>query len=326
MVRDGGVTSCQHPQCFRISQGCPLSPFLFSIIMTLLIQDAKAAFLSRRDPTRTGEISELMYADDTFILAVNNEDAKIYMQCIQQAGRMYGLQLNGNKLEVLPVRCEARIKKPNGDYVVSKESLLYLGSFLCDNGNIGPELNRRLGAARAEFETLCRVWNHTVLPKAEKIQIFEFGVLSKLLYYLHTAWLNKAELRRLNAFLAKCFRKILNIPHSFVSRISNKIVLEQSGRQEISPILTYRQLVLFGKIAALPSTDVRRQCVFSGQTLRPRIAEQPQRRGRPKNFWGSKVYELATAVVGGADLDAALFSNLKQWKILAQPLCFAQRQ
>ena len=76
-------------------------------------------------------------------------------------------------------------------------------------------------------------------------------------------------------FKQKCFRKILNIPHSFVSRISNKSVLEQSGRQEISSILTYRQLVLSGKIAALPSTDVRRQCVFSGQTLRPRIAEQP---------------------------------------------------
>ena len=56
---------------------------------------------------------------------------------------MYGLQLNWNKLDVLPVRCEARIKKPNGDYVVSKESLLYLGSFLCDNGSIGPELNRQ---------------------------------------------------------------------------------------------------------------------------------------------------------------------------------------
>ena len=61
---------------------------------------------------------------------------------------------------------EAHIKKPNGDYVVAKESLLYLGSFLCDNGSIGPELNRRLGAARAEFETLCRVWNHAVLKLA----------------------------------------------------------------------------------------------------------------------------------------------------------------
>ena len=58
--------------------------------------------------------------------------------------------------------------------MVSKESLLYLGSFLCDNGSIGPGLNRALGAAMAEFETLCRVWNHTVL------RIFEACVLSKL--------------------------------------------------------------------------------------------------------------------------------------------------
>ena len=112
MVRDGGATSHQHPQCFGSSQGCPLSPFLFSIVMTMLIQDAKATFLSRRDPARTGEISELMYADDTLILATNNEDAEIYMQCIEQAGRMYGLQLNWNKLEVLPVRCEARVRTP----------------------------------------------------------------------------------------------------------------------------------------------------------------------------------------------------------------------
>ena len=75
--------------------------------------------------------------------------------------------------------------------MVWKASLLYLVSFLCDNGSTWPELNRRLGAARAEFETLCRVWNHAVLPKAEKIRIFESSVLSKLLYCLHTAWPNK---------------------------------------------------------------------------------------------------------------------------------------
>ena len=191
--------------------------------------------------------------------------------------------------------------------MVSKESLLYLGCFLCDNSSIGPELNRRLGAARAEFETLCRVWNHAVLPKAKKTRIFEACVLSKLLYCLHTAWLNKAELRRLNTFQAKCFKKILNIPHSFVSRISNK----QSGRQEISSILPYRQLVFFGRIAALPSTDVRRQCVFSGQTLFP---------------GGPKCTNLQPLWSGVLTLMKPLFSNLKQWKILVRSFCFAQRQ
>ena len=55
-----------------------------------------------------------------------------------------------------------------------------------------------------------------------------------------------------------CFKKILNIPHSFVSTVSNKIVLERRGRQDISNVLTYRQLISFGKIAALPSTAVWR--------------------------------------------------------------------
>ena len=44
MVRGGGATSRQRPQCPGIPQGCPLSPFLSSIVMTMLIHDAKAAF------------------------------------------------------------------------------------------------------------------------------------------------------------------------------------------------------------------------------------------------------------------------------------------
>ena len=73
--------------------------------MTMFILDAKAVFLSKRDPARTGKINELMYADDTLIPAVKNANAEIYRQCIEQAGRMYGLRLNWNKVEVLPVRC-----------------------------------------------------------------------------------------------------------------------------------------------------------------------------------------------------------------------------
>ena len=65
----------------------------------------------------------------SLILAAINENAEIYMQCIEQAGQMYGLQLNWNKLEALPVRCEARVKTPNGDPMVSKESLVYFEKF-----------------------------------------------------------------------------------------------------------------------------------------------------------------------------------------------------
>ena len=35
VVRDSGITSEKHDQFFGISQGCPLSPFLFIILMTI---------------------------------------------------------------------------------------------------------------------------------------------------------------------------------------------------------------------------------------------------------------------------------------------------
>ena len=52
--------------------------------------------------------------------------------------------------------------------------------------------------------------------------------------------------------------------------------------------------------------------MFAGQTLRP--AEN-------MNSWGSKAYNLAIAVVGGADVDEALFSNLNKGKSWREFFC-----
>ena len=41
IVKDAGSTSHWQKQEFGISQGCPLSPFLFVILMTVLLGDAK---------------------------------------------------------------------------------------------------------------------------------------------------------------------------------------------------------------------------------------------------------------------------------------------
>ena len=119
------------------------------------------------------------------------------------------------------------------------------------SGKATAELNRRLGLATADFHALCRVWKHTVLDTAQKVQIFSACIISKLMYSLHTAWSGNADICKLDAFQARCLRQILCIPPSFVSRVTNEHVLRQASCAKLSCVLQQRQLQLLGRIAQL---------------------------------------------------------------------------
>ena len=161
---------------------------------------------------------------------------------------------------------------------------------------MGPELSRRLGAAKAEFDTLSRVWSHAAISPGRKIQIFEACVVSKLLYGLHTAWLKSAELAKLDAFQARCLRKILHIPHSYYSRISNEEVLQRASRRSLRNILLARQLLLFHGIAQKPDDHPVRKAVFRPGSSVVQTPSGKRRRGRPRQAWVVEVTRHAKSV------------------------------
>ena len=80
-VSDNGQDSTTKSQSAGISQGCPLSPFLFVIVMSVIITDARAAL---RDSVGdiSSEVTEVLYADDTLIVDEHGELAQIYMDII----------------------------------------------------------------------------------------------------------------------------------------------------------------------------------------------------------------------------------------------------
>ena len=85
VVRDAGHTSEPRPQHFGISQGCPLSPFLFSIVMTVLLFDASAKFAMEVETKQPCvlPVNELVYADDTLVVARDPCRTETHMRCIE---------------------------------------------------------------------------------------------------------------------------------------------------------------------------------------------------------------------------------------------------
>ncbi len=194
------------------------------------------------------------------------------------------------------MRCEAEICKPDGSFVEQKDSITYLGSVLSSSGHLGTELGRRLGAALSEFRKLERVWSHSTLSADRKLRIFEACVLSKLLYCLHTAWLNKHELARLDAFQAKCLRQILRIPHSYMSRVTNKSVLQQALAERLSTTLLKRQLLFLAHVARKPGDDPVRRSVLTPFSCELQSRLLKRKRGRPRLTWGREVYKHALSI------------------------------
>ena len=201
------------------------------------------------------------------------------------------MDLHWDKFQLMQIGCEVGLKTPEGKLIPPKDTLAYLGATIYNTGSVSSELNRRLGAAWNKFCKYARAWKRSSIHAIRKIEVFQSLITTKVMYSLSTAWLNKAERRRLDGFQARCLRKILNIPPAFVCRISNKSVLDKSGQTPYTLQLLRHQLLWFGKVGRAPNHDFTRMLTFQNDTVRSATISLKRRRGRPNNDWATCLYE-----------------------------------
>ena len=186
---------------------------------------------------------------------------------------------------------------------------------LTADGHADSELSRRIGAAAGEFRTLRTFWSHANICKRRKLQLFHSLVASKLQYGLSTVWLVTAQRRRLDGFYVRCLRRILGVPPSFVSRVSNKAVLESAGVLPFSAQVLRRQLLLLGKVAFAPLDSPLRKDVFVENSLQPQIGRYIRRVGRPRQDWFTEVWKSGAGKLGGdLRMRALLQSSEDSWR------------
>ena len=314
-VVDNGVTSSARAQQSGISQGCPLSPFLFVIVMSVVMREAAAEMSSdHQQRLADGRLGELLYADDTLLLSVSSASLSSFMASISACGNKHGLELHWGKLQLMKVRCGENVRKPDGSIVEATDEMVYLGASICNDGRLGRELSRRLGFATREFNNLLRVWKHCRLSQKRKIEIFNSLVVSKLTYGLVTSWLSTAERRRVDGFQNRCLRITMNITPAYVSRVSNKDVLTQAQQTPVSARVLEQQLLLFGKVSRLPDGNPMRDATFCPGSLRSSCDRYVRRVGRPRLEWASELYKHAIADTGSEVKMRELMRDAKTWR------------
>ena len=306
-VQDMGQQSKYRAQLHGISQGCPLSPFLFIMLMTVIMHDATNKLQNSFGDILKSPLSvhDLIYADDTLLIDNSSDSIQKYMESVISTGAEYGLEINWSKVDLLGVRCLPKVQNVNGICIQQKDSIQYLGALISANGCIQSALNRRIGMALADFKVLDIFWTHVVITKKDKYKIYVACIISKLLYGLQTSWLTKTQRSKLDGFQAKCVRKICGVQHSYWSRISNTEVLSYVGAVQLSKLLLEQQLLVFGKIFRRPPHDVLRQSVFEANSGVLQVHAKRRRRGRPKLSWAVEVQKVA--------MEVRIHNYLVQW-------------
>ena len=309
-VRENGNLSSERPQSTGIAQGCPLSPYLFIIVLTVIFDRVDRINGNHPENVLTDSragVLDITYADDTLLVSSSTQRVQLQLDTLVATAKSFGLEPNWGKTLHLQVGQAGDLYTPIGTSVKNVSQAVYLGAVLTGTGGCCAALGRRIGEARGAFDKLCAVWKHANINKYEKIKIFEACISSKLLYSLECECLLAADRKRLDGFHCRCLRKVQGFLHPMISHISNAEVLASASAQPISITLRDRQLSLFGKIAALPDTSLVRRVLFVPGSVVPAQLVGKRARGRPKLTWSNTVYALALEACGH---DAQVLHNM----------------
>ena len=225
------------------------------------------------------------------------------------------MTLHWGKTQALAVCSESGLRDPHGNLLEDTGSLVYLGGLLTADGRSDSEVSRRIGAAMGDFRALQKMCGHAGISTKRKLHLFISLIAWKLQYCLSTVWLVAAQLRRVDGFYARCFRRILRIPASFISRVSNKSVFEKAGVVAMSEQVLLRQLLLMGKVVNSIAGSAIRRDVFIGRTLQTQVGRYVRRVGRPRQEWSTEVLKVGASRFGSWARMEASFSNEEEtWK------------
>ena len=155
-----------------IRQGCPLSPYLFIMVMTVLFHDVDVRLRAGGVPTNTWPIGkpiyDLEYADDTLLMGVTSEQTNEFLKALQVEATLYGMLLNPVKTEHLPhpQATPQTLHFANGDPVPQAEASKYLGTKVTWDAPTKAAIEDRKAKGHTAYMKLQQLWRSKLHTRA----------------------------------------------------------------------------------------------------------------------------------------------------------------
>ena len=142
------------------------------------------------------------------------------------------------------------------------EKFKYLGSTVCTSNKMDEELKTRLSNASTSFGRLKdKVWFNKDLTFKTKCAVYRAIVMSSLLYGSESWPVHKVIAHRLNSYMMRHLRLILNV--KWWGLKSNQKILDQAGLDSMYDVLIQRNLRWVGHVNRMDNTRLPKQILYS---------------------------------------------------------------
>ena len=186
--------------------------------------------------TARRNINNLRYADDTTLMAENEEELNSLLMKVKEESKKVGLKLNIQKSKIMacgPITSW----QTDGETVEIVSDFIFLGSKITADGDCSHEIKRCLLLGRKIMTNLDSIFKSRDITLPTKVHLVKAMVFPVVVYGCESWTIKKAEHRRIDAFDPWCWRRLLRVP--WTARSSNQPILKV-----ISPWCSLEALML----------------------------------------------------------------------------------
>ena len=270
--------SDEFQQEIGIRQGCPLSPYLYTIATSCQMTDLLKDFDNLDiEPPTGARYPTLLFADDTLLFSEKAAHMEHLLRLVIEHSTPYNLALNKGKCQLLVTNdVGSRVNFPDGTPVTRQEQTTYLGATFNTALDINRILRQKLTEASATVRTLQPLWTDNQISTSWKLVVYNAVVRSRVFYILQTLQLTPGQQRTLDTLYFRGLRKILKKRSTFMDRYwTHERLLNlanQHQRRVASNMLKYtsfstysrtRRRKLLGHLLRAPPNNLTRLAVLS---------------------------------------------------------------